>query len=281
MKLIKNQYKSILKNIIKSRIFQIEINKKILLNKIAAPVHLAFGHEFVAGLVYENFNKKKDKIILTHRNIHYSSIFSKNVSKKYSQLYKNKKNNLKVKGSMNFTDPESGIIYTSSILGNNLSVASGVAKTLKNKNGYCVCVTGDGAIEEGSFYESLTLSRYLELPIIFLVENNDWSMATTIKERRSQIKLNLLAKSLDIKYEYFKIKDLKKNVKTFSNIIKEVRKNSYPIICEFQVITKGGRPTSGLINKYHHGAAKLNLIDNLFITPKNDDIVYKAVKDLR
>ena len=45
---------------------------------------------------------------------------------------------------------------------------------------------------------------------IFLVENNDWSMATTIKERRSQIKLNLLAKSLDIKYEYFKIKDLKK-----------------------------------------------------------------------
>ena len=59
MKLIKNQYKSILKNIIKSRIFQIEINKKILLNKIAAPVHLAFGHEFVAGLVYENFNKKR------------------------------------------------------------------------------------------------------------------------------------------------------------------------------------------------------------------------------
>ena len=107
------------------------------------------------------------------------------------------------------------------------------------------------------------------------------SINPTIKERRSQIKLNLLAKSLDIKYEYFKIKDLKKNVKTFSNIIKEVRKNSYPIICEFQVITKGGRPTSGLINKYHHGAAKLNLIDNLFITPKNDDIVYKAVKDLR
>ena len=54
-------------------------------------------------------------------------------------------------------------------------------------------------VENLSFYESLTLSRYLELPIIFLVENNDWSMATTIKERRSQIKLNLLAKSLDIK----------------------------------------------------------------------------------
>ena len=59
MKLIRNQYKSILKNIIKSRIFQIEINKKILEKKISAPVHLAFGHEFVAGLVFENFDKKK------------------------------------------------------------------------------------------------------------------------------------------------------------------------------------------------------------------------------
>jgi TPP-dependent pyruvate/acetoin dehydrogenase alpha subunit len=280
MKLIKNQYKSILKNIVKSRKFQIEINKKILENKITAPVHLAFGHEFVAGLVYENFDKKKDKILLTHRNIHYSSIFSKDASNKYSKLYKNKNSNAKTKGSMNFTDSKSGIIYTSSILGNNLSVAVGVAKTLKEKNGYCVCVTGDGGIEEGSFYESLTLARYLELPIIFLVENNDWSMATTIRERRSPIRLNLLAKSLDVHYKYFKFKDLKRNIKTFSQIIGELRKNSHPIICEFQIATKSGKTASGLIDKYHHGATKLNLIDNLFIAPKVNDIVHKAVKDL-
>lgn len=279
MKLIRNQYKSILKNIIKSRKFQIEINKKILEKKISAPVHLAFGHEFVAGLVFENFDKKKDKILLTHRNIHYSSIFSENASIKYSKLYKNN-NNIKTKGSMNFTDSKSGIIYTSSILGNNLSVAVGVAKTLKENNGYCVCVTGDGGIEEGSFYESLTLARYLQLPIIFLVENNDWSMATTIKERRSPIRLNLLAKSLDVRYKYFKFKDLKHNIKIFSQIAKELRKNSHPIICEFQISTKSVRTTSGLVDKYHHGAIKLNLVDNLFIAPKVNDIVYKAVKDL-
>ena len=280
MKLMKNQYKSIYKNIIKSRKFQIEINKKILENKISVPVHLAFGHEFIAALVYENFDKKKDKILLTHRNIHYSSIFCKDVSKKYSKLYKNKKTNLKIKGSMNLTDSDSGIIYTSSILGNNLSVAVGVAKALKGTNAYCVCVTGDGAIEEGSFYESLTLARYLELPIIFLVENNDWSMATTIKERRSQIKLNLLAKSLDVQYKYFKIIDLKKNIEIFSQIVKKLKKNSRPIICEFQIVTKGAKSGSELIDKYHHGAAKLNLIDNLFIAPKNNDIVYKALNDL-
>jgi TPP-dependent pyruvate/acetoin dehydrogenase alpha subunit len=208
MRLIKKKYSSILKNIIKSRKFQIEINNNLLENKMSVPVHLALGHEFVSALIYQYFNKKNDKIILTHRNIHFSSIFSKNVKKKYSQFLKKK--NYRTKGSMNFTDKSSGIIYTSSILGNNLSVATGVAKTLKDRGGCCICVTGDGGIEEGSFYESLTLSRYLELPIIFLVENNDWSMATTINQRRSKINLGLLAKSLQIKYKYFQIKNIKK-----------------------------------------------------------------------
>jgi TPP-dependent pyruvate/acetoin dehydrogenase alpha subunit len=280
MESIKKKYSSILQNIIKSRKFQIEINKKILANEISVPVHLAFGHEFVSALVYKNFNKQKDKIVLTHRNIHFSSIFSKNVMRKYSRFYK-KKYNLRNKGSMNFTDPESGIIYTSSILGNNLSVAAGVAKTLKAKKGCCVCVTGDGAIEEGSFYESLTLSRYLKLPIIFLVENNDWSMATTINQRRSMINLSLLAKSLNIKYQYFSMKNFKKNIKNFENIVKNIRSNSLPIICEFEVITKGEKKISKIKNKYHHGSAKLDLIDDFFIYPKRNDIVWKAINTLK
>jgi TPP-dependent pyruvate/acetoin dehydrogenase alpha subunit len=280
MKSIKKKYSSILQNIIKSRKFQIEINKKILSKEISVPVHLAFGHEFVSALVYKYFNKEKDKIILTHRNIHFSSIFSKNVIEKYSRLCK-KKYNLRIRGSMNFTDSESGIIYTSSILGNNLSVATGVAKTLKDKGGYCVCVTGDGAIEEGSFYESLTLSRFLKLPIIFLLENNDWSMATTINQRRSRINLSLLAKSLNIKYHYFPIKNLKKNIKTFENIAKNLRANSFPVICEFEVITIGEKKISKKLNKYHHGSVKLDLIDDFFIYPKRDDIVWKAINTLK
>jgi TPP-dependent pyruvate/acetoin dehydrogenase alpha subunit len=280
MKSIKKKNYSILNNIIKSRKFQIEINKKILKNEISVPVHLAFGHELVSALVYENFNKKKDKIILTHRNIHFSSIFLENVTEKYSKFCKIK-NNLNVKGSMNFTDSKSGIIYTSSILGNNLSVATGVAKTLKDKGGCCTCITGDGAIEEGSFYESLTLSRYLHLPIIFLVENNDWSMATTIKQRRSAINLALLANSLNIKYQYFKINNLKKNIKNFETVVKNTRINSLPIICEFEVITKGENKLSNIQTKYHHGAAKLDLINNLFISPKHNDIVWRAFNSLK
>ena len=47
----------------------------------------------------------------------------------------------------------------------------------------------DGAIEEGSFYESLLFMKSLSLSNIVIVENNNWSLATQIHERRSKIDL--------------------------------------------------------------------------------------------
>ena len=56
---------------------------------------------------------------------------------------------------------------------------------------------------EGTFYESLILSKFLKLPLIFLIENNNWSVATSIKERRTHINFSYLAKSLNIGYFKF------------------------------------------------------------------------------
>ena len=103
---------------------------------------------------------------------------------------------------MNYTDKNANIPYSSSVLGNNLSVACGVAKANKNKGGITICVTGDGAIEEGTFYESLILSKYLKLPLIFLIENNDWSMATSIKERRSNINFSYKTLKLNFREKF-------------------------------------------------------------------------------
>ena len=54
---------------------------------------------------------------------------------------------------MNLSNPEKNIIYSSSILGNNLAVGSGfaLANKLKKQNSVVFIVTGDGAIEEGFF----------------------------------------------------------------------------------------------------------------------------------
>ena len=166
--------------VFKSRKFQIEINNYLISKKIKIPIHLAIGHEYIAALVKYNFIPNKDKIILSHRNIHYTSLFSKNPLKNYLKFTKYNVDKFKNLGSMNYFEQGSDIAYTSSVLGNNFPIACGVAKSLKKNSGIAVCTCGDGAIEEGSFYESLLFSKYLRVPIIFLIENNNWSMATTI-----------------------------------------------------------------------------------------------------
>ena len=147
------------KQALKLRCHQIIINELNNKNNFKIPIHLAIGHESVAVSVMNNI-MKNDSIILSHRNIHYN-IFNINNLKLFIDEFKlNKSGILKGKyGSMNLFNVNNNVVYSSSILGNNLSVAAGVALTSKYKknNNYTFVVTGDGAIEEGSFYESLLL----------------------------------------------------------------------------------------------------------------------------
>ena len=86
---MQKNYNNLIKNIIKSRTLQLEINKGLLNNQLLVPVHLGFGHEYLAALVFENFRRNNDKLVLTHRNIHYSSLFSKDISSKFSEFTTN------------------------------------------------------------------------------------------------------------------------------------------------------------------------------------------------
>ena len=277
---MKNELIKIFRLAIKSRKLQFKINELLKENEFKIPIHLAFGHEFVASVV-KFFFKKNDQILLTHRNIHFNSIFSKDILSKYKKLTtQNNQNHLSFEGSMNFVDRHSNIIYSSSILGNNLPVACGVAKSFKKKNSITICVTGDGAIEEGTFYESLTLSKYLKLPIIFLIENNNWSMASTIKQRRTVINLKHLAKSINIEYYRFSKFNFINNINKYSKAVNYCRKNNTPVICEFDVKTLG---TYFLKNKtihYHHGPMKLKSHDIIVGRP-NEDALYHLRKEIK
>ncbi len=277
---MRNELKKIYQLALKSRKFQLKINELLKLKKFKIPIHLAFGHEFVSSLVKYNF-RKNDKILLSHRNIHFSSIFSKNVLFKYLKLTSKKgKNQILSEGSMNYIDTNSNIVYSSSVLGNNIPVACGVSKSNKKKNSVTICVTGDGAIEEGTFYESLILSKFLKLPLVFLIENNNWSMATSIKERRTHINFSYLAKSLNISYFKFNRLNFIENISKYKNAINECRKNKNPIICEFDVKTLGTFVSSGKKIHYHHGPMKVES-SNYIIGNPNDDIIYKLKRKLK
>lgn len=80
-------------------------------------------------------------------------------------------------GHLHISAKELGVILTSTIVGGELSLATGVAlsrKMLAEDNGIVVCFFGDGAACEGIFHESLNLAAVWDLPILFVCENNEW-----------------------------------------------------------------------------------------------------------
>ena len=61
---------------------------------------------------------------------------------------------------------------------------------LELKDKVVFVVTGDGAIEEGSLWESLVFMKSNNLNVIIIIENNQWSLGTKIEERRCKIDLD-------------------------------------------------------------------------------------------
>jgi pyruvate dehydrogenase E1 component alpha subunit len=80
-------------------------------------------------------------------------------------------------GTLHISARELGVILTSTIVGGELSLATGVALSqsmVGTDDGIVVCFFGDGAACEGIFHESLNLASTWNLPILYVCENNQW-----------------------------------------------------------------------------------------------------------
>jgi TPP-dependent pyruvate/acetoin dehydrogenase alpha subunit len=79
-------------------------------------------------------------------------------------------------GSLHISAKELGVILTSTIVGGELSLATGVALSLsmQKSDAIVACLFGDGAACEGIFHESLNLAAVWNLPVLYVCENNQW-----------------------------------------------------------------------------------------------------------
>ena len=166
-------------------------------------------------------------------------------------------------GSMNLINREKGIFYTSSILGNNFSVSTGIAMgdKIRSQKGITIILAGDGAIEEGSFHESLLMLKSLELSVLVIIENNEWSMATKINERRHSINLEKFAEASAIKYVKLSGNNPIQYIEKLDDLKQFSLKEKTPVLIEVMVTTIGEwvlttpeLPDGNLVN-YHAGPA--------------------------
>jgi acetoin:2,6-dichlorophenolindophenol oxidoreductase subunit alpha len=79
-------------------------------------------------------------------------------------------------GSLHISAKELGVILTSTIVGGELAMATGVALSLsmRDTDAIAACLFGDGAACEGRFHESVNLAAVWNLPVLYVCENNQW-----------------------------------------------------------------------------------------------------------
>ena len=148
--------------------------------KIGGFLHLYIGQEAVAVGSVSTLGDD-DHIITAYRDHGHAIAVGMNMDECMAELYGKKTGCSKGKGgSMHFFAPDKNFWGGHGIVGGQTPLGLGIAYALKHfkKKGSCLCFMGDGATNQGPFYESLNLAALWELPVIYIIENNGYSMGT-------------------------------------------------------------------------------------------------------
>jgi len=164
-----------------------EVAKVYPTDKIKSPVHLSIGQEAVAVGVCEAL-RPDDIVFITYRS--HAGYIAKggNLKAMIAELYGKVTGSAKGKGgSMHLVDVANGIMGASAVVGTTIANSIGYAYgvKLKKQNNIVVCFFGDGATDEGVFYESMNFAALKKLPIIFVCENNGYAIHTAQAKRQA------------------------------------------------------------------------------------------------
>lgn len=150
------------------------------------PVHLGIGQEAVAVGVSAHLNKG-DKVYSGHRgHSHYLAMHASLDGLIAEVLGRETGASAGMGGSMHLYAPEAGFHGSVPIVGATIPVAVGAALAcqMDGKGQVAVGYFGDGACEEGVLHESLNLARVMDLPVLFVCENNLYSSHLDIHLRQ-------------------------------------------------------------------------------------------------
>lgn len=218
------------------RIRQFE-NKSVDLlnnNEIVCPVHLYTGQEAIAaGICQELIDD--DYVFSTHRSHGHYIAKGGSIKKLMAEIFGKETGCSRGKGgSMHLVDSKKGLMGSSAIVAGSISLAVGTALSSKIQNNKKVSVAffGDGATDEGVFYESLNFASLNKLPMIFVCENNLFSTHLPIELRHANVNLLEIAKTHNIKSVQVDGNDVEKVNEIAKEMVESARNGEGPYFIE-------------------------------------------------
>jgi len=247
------------------RSIELLISEKYVDQIFRCPVHLSIGQEAIAVGVSLNL-RLEDKVISTHRShAHYISKGG-DLFKMFAELIGSPLGCCKGRGgSMHLLDKSVGFMGSVPIVGSSLPIATGLAlaEKLLNSKLIVVAYVGDAALETGAFYESLNLIALKKLPVLVILENNEYSTCSKKSVRWADSKnVRETIEGMGIHYKNESGDDVEEVYTQVSHMISDVR-NSKPSLLHLNTF-----------RRYEHCGP--NLDDNLGYRQPDEIDNYKS-----
>ena len=223
------------KNMLLIRLAEEGIAKRYKDGKMRCPTHLSIGQEAAASGVGLAL-KKTDLALSTHRGHAHYLAKGGSLKRMIAEIYGKSTGCSKGKGgSMHLIDRSVGFEGSTAIVGNTIPIGVGLALSLKldTKNSISVVYCGDGSVEEGVFYESVNFAVTKKLPVLFVCENNLYSVYSPLKVRQPKNrKIHEMVKSMGIEVGYEDGNDVRKVNSLASKAVSHIRDNGSPYFIE-------------------------------------------------
>lgn len=212
-----------------------EIARRYGEQQMRCPTHLSVGQELVgaaAGMILRN----DDLAVSSHRaHAHYLGKGG-DLKTMIAEIYGKETGCAKGRGgSMHLIDLSCGFAGSTAIVGNSIPVGVGLGLSIKlDGDDRVACIfIGDAATETGSFYESANFAAVQNLPVIFLCENNLYSVYSPLDERQPKNrKIYELAAAINLKSDHVDGMDAEETCAAMDDMVTHVRGGNGPAFLE-------------------------------------------------
>ncbi len=214
--------------------------------KIGGFLHLYIGQEAVAVGALAAL-RHDDYVITTYRD--HGMALAKGMSPKtlMAELWGKKTGcSQGLGGSMHLFDAKNNMLGGYGIVGGHIPLAAGVAFASKYRadGKVTLCFFGEGAVSIGGFHEGLSLAALWKLPIVFICENNEYSMGTPLSRSMSVEDVSMKALGYGVDRDRFFVDDVLEVEKRIGEAVQRARELSLPTLVEVRTYRFRGHSMS-------------------------------------
>ena len=202
--------------------------------KVGGFLHLAIGEEAtIVGAV--RAMRDEDYLISTYRSHGHTLARGTEPDRVMAELFGRKDGVSKGRGgSMHMFDLERRFMGGYGIVGGNLPIAAGLALSAdyRETEEAILCVFGDGASNQGTFGETLNLAALWNLPVVFMVTNNQFGMGTSLERHSAVTDLHRRGDGFGVPGMKCDGMDVVDTYEVISEALKRAREERQPVLVE-------------------------------------------------